>query len=511
MIRIIVVDDEILARLGIRTFLETQKNMHVIEEFSNAPDALDYLRLHGEIDIVITDIEMANKNGISFIQDIRRDKLAKGVIIVSCHDSFQYAREAISAGADAYLLKQDISQDELVSAVEEVYSKRQSEEKPDNRSINITVQEEAMQPANYAVGVVQFHRNGVTSFEESLLNGSMLDHLLENIVKRHGIGTLFVPYKSDMFILFQFDLQETEKSRKTKIENFVTDLSENIRNYTNNEVILGVSEFFQNTNKIRQAYDNAMEAASLSFYGEKKTLNYFEDINNKGMPVLKFDSDSFLDGSGEDKFMETMDRFLEECRIQQQPVEAVKETLENNVSLFIWRVLQEYRFPEKLQQKWNKRFSCRNVIESAENLDDMRNGLMKFIKDFQLELLLQLKQDELQNVIQYINNHLEEKISLQDLADMSCMSITTFCRKFKDKTGMTLVQYINQQKIEEVKHLLHRNLTLEEIAEDVGFSNVNYMIRVFRKTDGRTITEYRKACLEEAFQEDSDLKKDSKS
>ena len=57
---------------------------------------------------------------------------------------------------------------------------------------------------------------------------------------------------------------------------------------------------------------------------------------------------------------------------------------------------------------------------------------------------------------------------------------------------MTMIQYINTRKIEEVKNYLSGNYTLEEIADKTGFLNVNYMIRVFKRITGKTVTEYRR-------------------
>lgn len=73
------------------------------------------------------------------------------------------------------------------------------------------------------------------------------------------------------------------------------------------------------------------------------------------------------------------------------------------------------------------------------------------------------------------------------------MSIPSFCKKFKDKTGLTMVQYMNEKRIEKAKLLLkNRKLSLEQVAEMTGFSNANYLIRVFKKMTGQTVSEYRK-------------------
>ena len=68
MIRIIIIDDEILARIGIQTFLEGKQDIMVQGTFSSSLDALAYLRGGSQVDIVITDIEMPDMDGLAFLK-----------------------------------------------------------------------------------------------------------------------------------------------------------------------------------------------------------------------------------------------------------------------------------------------------------------------------------------------------------------------------------------------------------------------------------------------------------
>ena len=71
MIRTIIIDDEILARIGIQTFLEGKQDIAVQGTFSSSLDALGYLRGENQVDIVITDIEMPDMDGLTVCKRIR--------------------------------------------------------------------------------------------------------------------------------------------------------------------------------------------------------------------------------------------------------------------------------------------------------------------------------------------------------------------------------------------------------------------------------------------------------
>ena len=99
-------------------------------------------------------------------------------------------------------------------------------------------------------------------------------------------------------------------------------------------------------------------------------------------------------------------------------------------------------------------------------------------------------------MLEYIEKNCASKITIKELADLKNMSLSLFTKKFKNKTENAPVQYINKRKVELVKeYLKKREYTLGEIAELTGFSNENYMVRVFRKVTGKTITDYRKELM----------------
>ena len=123
----------------------------------------------------------------------------------------------------------------------------------------------------------------------------------------------------------------------------------------------------------------------------------------------------------------------------------------------------------------------------------LKQVLKKQAEEFQKEAQRESIQNPMQEMFDYIEQHLEEKLALSELADMSCMSIPSFCKKFKEQTGKTVTQYLNDKRIESAKVLLReQKYSLEEIAEMTGFSNSNYLLRVFKKTTGCTIGEYRR-------------------
>jgi AraC family transcriptional regulator len=97
----------------------------------------------------------------------------------------------------------------------------------------------------------------------------------------------------------------------------------------------------------------------------------------------------------------------------------------------------------------------------------------------------ELDRDQLQRSISYIHAHLEQRLTLQEIAAVTGMSQYYFSRLFKQSMGVTVHQYVTQQRIERAKQLLKlRQLPLAEIAIRCGFADQSHFTKSFRKLVG---------------------------
>ncbi len=495
MIQVIIVDDEILARIGIQSLLEKESDILVKSNFERASDALDYLENNQYIDVVITDIEMVELHGLEFIQKLQQKKLAKGTIICSCHDNFEYAREALKYGANAYILKQELSEELLVKEIRKIYNKENhvgiSEKYTDFGRIK---KSEITHNSTFAVGTLKFKEivDEAGAIISSDFEESMLVSVLENIINRYSNGTLFVPYNRDMFVLFGFEENISLDQCNTIIKDIVHDLYINIKNYVNRPLVIGISRFFSDLTKLEDYYKQAIEAMHLSFYDQKEYVYYYEVIQEVNFPNITFDMDEFFSEGNESIIIDQIYSYLQECNKKRINVSTMKQFLYNQINIQIESALKGYNFANTLSMKWNQEFGYNNIFDSSDSINRLVKKIKKSLKHFKQHILYEKKNTELQKTYQFIDENIENKIALDEIASINHMSTASFCKKFKTTTGMTLVQYINSKRIEKVKLLLKENtLSLTEIAEKVGFSNENYLIRVFKKTTGKTITEYR--------------------
>lgn len=99
----------------------------------------------------------------------------------------------------------------------------------------------------------------------------------------------------------------------------------------------------------------------------------------------------------------------------------------------------------------------------------------------------------LQYVMQYIHQHLTDKILIEQLCRKAYLSRNQFFKWFREQVGITPLEYIINERIKLAKQLLaNPRLSLAEISLQCGFSDVNYFVRLFRKVEGVTPGTYQK-------------------
>lgn len=154
--------------------------------------------------------------------------------------------------------------------------------------------------------------------------------------------------------------------------------------------------------------------------------------------------------------------------------------------------------------------SCVNRL--IEEYTDKKTGYELYIKANLLRLLAilmrghvraRLTQEETENisrklwrfspVIEYIGEKYQEELSLENLAGLLDVTESHFCRIFKKTFGKSAMDYINSVRLEHAMELLtDTSLSITEIADLSGFSDINYFSRTFKKHQKITPSEYRK-------------------
>lgn len=119
-IKVMLADDHVLIREGIRQLLEFDGSMEIVAEANDGEECLEKL-LETKPQILLLDINMPKKNGIEILKEIRDRKIDVKVLILTVHEGIEYLLKAVDYGADGYIMK-DSESAELKKAINVIMS-----------------------------------------------------------------------------------------------------------------------------------------------------------------------------------------------------------------------------------------------------------------------------------------------------------------------------------------------------------------------------------------------------
>ena len=198
-IRVILCEDHLITRQGIRRLLEDEKGLEVVGEASNGEEAIQ-LVTDVKPDVVIMDVAMPKLNGIEATRQIKLISPKTNILILTAYDDDEYVFALLKAGANGYLLK-NVSGDELVRAIKNV----QKGEPVLNPAIamkvvnyfrlneaKIPTTEESAHLSERELGIIRLAAKGLTNKDiaESLnLSYRTVEGHLRDIFNKLGVGS----------------------------------------------------------------------------------------------------------------------------------------------------------------------------------------------------------------------------------------------------------------------------------------------------------------------------------
>ena len=118
MVKILIADDHIIVRKGLKQIISETSDMVVADEASNGQEVLDKVRKNG-FDMILLDISMPGRTGLDILRELKTEKPKLPILVLSMYPEEQYAVRVLRAGASGYLTKES-APDELIAAIRKV-------------------------------------------------------------------------------------------------------------------------------------------------------------------------------------------------------------------------------------------------------------------------------------------------------------------------------------------------------------------------------------------------------
>ncbi|MED3563182.1 response regulator [Bacillus xiapuensis] len=529
MLKILLVDDEALERKAIgKMITKGMEGVEVIGEAPNGRKAVE-LAIERKPDIIFMDIKMPGMDGVQAVKEIR--KLAPEIkfIMVSAFNTFEYAKEVMQQGVKEYILKPSRKQDILEAlgrVAAEIYEERKQKEEQQilrenlNRAVTIAQKEWVSSLIINQVQDITFEEWGQLLGVEITTGYIMLFSLqpkdskeinttgkqnwytwlknaLHLVVKKQEImigpliesqvPVLFLWRKSDEKLLFKSLSQNVIEHILALFqkESFQVDLR------------IGVGHPYHRAYELNKSYHEAVMA-----------LNQLMKTQNQKYLIGVKQADTEENSTFASKILE----------MEKKLMEAVRQGNVNKVLFLFDSFITKHQSNKSIEASFVKKSFDELFILLSRMLHDLGVYVERTPEVNQSEdisVLLDTGKARLVSIVQavqqwrtnhakgmlqkakdYIESNYADSITLESVAEYVELSPFYFSKLFKDRFGMTFIDYLTEIRIKEAKAQMDDPAkSLKEICYSIGYKDPNYFSRVFKKLTGTSPTEYRKAVI----------------
>lgn len=514
---VFIADDEQAIREGLKCIIDWEAyGFTVCGDASNGVDALSQITALNP-SLVLIDIRMPKMQGIEVIEAARARGFTGKIIIISGYSDFKYAQSAIRQGVDFYLTK-PVDEDELASIIEQVHKSILDEKKTtqvlhhyrekakkeilddlvtghaDIELIN-TAEMNLMADIYQVVIYEQYMRDADTmpyQFSELLRvtnNGSFtFDHILKN---GKNVIILKGTYALDKFQRF-LDHYKAIPQKDSPLDTLflaygcpVKKLSEISLSYSQAETLIS-RRFFCKYGQHTVGHD-----ALPDFAVRDKTLDNAK--MNEYCTIIT----NYIQAFNRKMIAETLNQITEYLYDVREDINAVKLFLTDmflQIKENINRIYSTVTIPFPTNSE---------IIESIDSQFYLYEIMQYLTSQFELimsSIGTSSRDSILDDIIFYIDHNFQTNIKLETIAPLFGYNSAYLGKIFSKTVGENFNNYVDHIRIEEAKKLIMQNkLKVYEISEQVGYKNVDYFHKKFKKYVGVSPAEYRKLyCTEKA-------------
>lgn len=500
---VLIVDDEIPSRELIKMSLDwLALGYGPLLEARNGQEALALFKEHRPY-LVITDIQMPVMDGLEFIRAIRGFDPAARVAILSCHESFSYAKEALRLGVMDYLIKDQVTSDSLVNLLSVAERWRPQAEPPAQeptalwQALNAGAScEEAPVRFEDAPGaqrcffVCAIRLESAVSAEFQLSLTRALAPAIPGVAVEISADVLYMLCPVERCVSMTRQLRDRAEAAMTAREAFAR-----LAGY---EPTMGVSRVKAQFASLNEAVEEARHAMnSFVFLGKRRNL-YYEDACRQAdhgqLQVLNQSIDAIRHA------LASRDGSLVQALVQRLYHKELCGMLQYNYLRHINAVLLGIltHACEQNQLPFRRVFGTELLsLEALDKMDTIGEICAWYQARFDA-LVSALQVDygpRLSGILRYMERHFCDDISLDSVARTFGMNKAYLAKVFKAQTGLSVNEYIRSLRMERAKVLLDRpDARVGEVGDELGFHNPQTFYNLFKRHTGLSPSEYKERC-----------------
>lgn len=492
MYKVMIADDEKWILTGLKQIIDWQSlSLEIVHTALNGEEALHKFEQQ-PVDIVIVDINMPKLNGLELIKKIKQINDKTKFIILSGYDEFEYAKEAIRIGVEGYTLK-PLNEDEIYELIELCIKK-----------LNNTKYEFNNPKSKILLNLINGEFDFSNKDELNLINNIINKEAYNICIIKLDLNEQDINKIIDFIYKFKFNANIEilcENENELIILNswqMYIDIQEVVSHYAqlqllllndfNVEAFIAISYVITNIQEINKQYHIAKSICMYHIILGFDILVTPDILTTKKTAEINVDMSKIHKLIIEQNQTEVI-KYIEDIIINNAEKDNISPDYLYHICIKIAILLDEIIIEFGIQTT-NSIYILRNLIEQiykANNISVLAQLLIQQIR----EVMSILGTDNskytpiIQQVINYVHNNYQDDMNLTMLADKYNMNSSYLGRLFLKEIGCSFAQYLNQIKNTKAKELiLNTNMKINDIAKNVGYTDISYFYRKFKKFYG---------------------------
>ncbi len=540
MIRVLIVDDDSIARTNLKTLIDWGKHSYEISgEAVNGSNAIQEIEA-SRPDIVITDMSMPVMDGVALIEYLERNYHGIKVIALSGYDDFNYVRQSMKRGTIDYLLKHRLGPELLLGTLENArkaimedrevdrHMQKLQEQLTESRTImrqdfvrqlvfgavgGLELIEEKMNELGLNIGTKNlmvvvaeiddflFFRERFSVKEVNKLISSIID-ISTGVLNDMGRGAIAHMEAGKFVMILSYENMRSDQYISNHAVATIERVRMSIKMYLNITACFSLSRQFNRITEISRYYSEAETALKDKFFkGKDRIIREAStvQINNEMLNLDIQDEKrviAALKAADRQKVRECIASvFLKvvKSRASQKSIQMICAELINIIN----RVARESAIDVKMI--YSDEDIPYNEMKKYETITDVEQWIIniydKMIGLLEISNINGSYTETTKKAMEFILKNFDRNISLNDAAMYAGVNSSYLSRVFKEDSGTGFVEYLNRIRLERAKQLIKNgNCKLKEVISSVGFNNYTYFFKVFKDALGMTPQEYEEHC-----------------
>lgn len=526
MIKLAIVDDESLVRVGFQTIMDWNAHGYdIMGVFRNGREAWESFTQEGYPDVLLTDIRMPEMDGLELIRRIRQYDKEMIILVLSSYDEFEYTRRAIQLGVQDYILKHLFDPQELLELLTRLTESKRHDVKAHAVKTRVdrldeerqrlmtqsrmlpgivgSTQELALQDYPVLCELLGQSRSlcwlsiriwSTEHTETSESDRTALGFLLQDLMDKTA-QALPLGFDQGVFHGLLYSSEDAaDAERLPLLTGLVRQWMETIKQNLAVTIVAGLSGTgsFSNCKNMRQ---QALRMLDRSFYNGP---GLYHDEGQTIPPPDKLEAQLqqwqqqfivLLKSGSQSEFMNWLDAVGLELSQACSPDLAFR--------LVQWMLMsyQDELHRDSLETHPRSKPLAVSVLSANDyrTWKDLKAAVIEHMDCSGAAWRTNFKGPAwLQPVFSYVEEHYGDVIRLEDAAGLVNLNNHYFSHRFSQEMSQTFLEYVTSVRISKSMELMKQfQLSAEEVASRVGYPNANYFVKVFKKVTGVTVSEFK--------------------